>query len=706
MRKNLTLILGLFLISFVMTLPARAEIQKFLGEDVEIMPLEYINPGMIGYGLSVFDESQKKEKFNVEIKTVILKGKNRHLIWAKIWGGPNNIIDRAGVIAGMSGSPIYLPDPKDGQYKLIGALAYGYSFQPPSEALTGITPIEEMLNLEELARAYYSKNQSSDRDKYLSDSKTTTIPLRIIGNTKSWEILKTEISKRLDSERIEIPESATNFRQIHSSLNTLEAGDAVAAVLSTGDLPLAAVGTVTLANSRGFLAFGHPFLWTGLSNIPVFKAEIGMVIPNLYASFKMQKNINEPQLGTIVVDSLEGIMGIWHSESTMLPLSIKFSKCFINNFKKEESWNVKIAQKNPLSDLVLIVSILNAVELGSPDLNNLNCNIKTDFSYLDNGIEQKLPISATFFSKTGGEIFENIFNLSDVYRMFAKAKKNLTGIETSITITQETAEIPTLYLESIEAGKFTVKPKEEISLGIMLTDKEKNYSKVIELQAPDFQGEIAIRVQNKDRYLQNLIQKALDDPARITQVFDFVKNSNNKEVLYLEIQYIRVITEREGKNNKGWKEASKKTEEIINKELKEVELPEIQGKFDVSASRECSIYVTSGKPKTEEETKKIESEKTFKFKPELFISSGIFLDLKGEMKLNLVGVDVGLLKYKRLEMLNFGIGISTTINEFGIYGKFAPVKINLWKNLFAEGSVAIDNKGKILFGLSLSLKIK
>src|SRR5881409_1947901 len=102
----------------------------------ETMPLAQIQKGMRGYGVTVF-EGNRLEKFDVEILGVLNNiGPGQDLILAKV---DHPVIQRAGVIAGMSGSPIYI----DG--KVIGALAYAWQFS--KEAVAGITPIDEMLKI-------------------------------------------------------------------------------------------------------------------------------------------------------------------------------------------------------------------------------------------------------------------------------------------------------------------------------------------------------------------------------------------------------------------------------------------------------------------------------------------------------------------------------------------------------------------------------
>ena len=102
---------------------------------VVTMPLDQIRPGMVGIGRTVF-EGTKIEEFKVTIIGVLENvGPKQSMIIARLEGGP---LEKTGVIAGMSGSPVYI----DG--KLIGAVAYGFPFS--KETIGGITPIAEMID--------------------------------------------------------------------------------------------------------------------------------------------------------------------------------------------------------------------------------------------------------------------------------------------------------------------------------------------------------------------------------------------------------------------------------------------------------------------------------------------------------------------------------------------------------------------------------
>src|SRR3954465_12092029 len=99
------------------------------------MGVDEVRPGMIGIGRTVF-EGTRVEEFTVHVLGVLenVIGTRRNLILARLEGGP---LANTGVIAGMSGSPVYI----DG--KLVGAVSYALG-QFSKEPIAGITPIAEM----------------------------------------------------------------------------------------------------------------------------------------------------------------------------------------------------------------------------------------------------------------------------------------------------------------------------------------------------------------------------------------------------------------------------------------------------------------------------------------------------------------------------------------------------------------------------------
>src|SRR5512143_653217 len=100
------------------------------------MSVDEVRPGMTGIGRTVF-EGDRVEEFKVHILGVLRNviGPRRNMVLARLEGGP---LANTGVIAGMSGSPVYV----DG--RLLGAVAFSLG-QFSKEPIAGITPITEMI---------------------------------------------------------------------------------------------------------------------------------------------------------------------------------------------------------------------------------------------------------------------------------------------------------------------------------------------------------------------------------------------------------------------------------------------------------------------------------------------------------------------------------------------------------------------------------
>src|SRR6266436_5754468 len=103
----------------------------------EILPLEQVRPGMQGYAYTIFAGDQV-EKFDLEVIGVMpnFLGPRQSIILVQL-KGPK--VERTGVVAGMSGSPVYL----DG--KLAGALSLKLGIFT-KEPIAGVTPIQDVLN--------------------------------------------------------------------------------------------------------------------------------------------------------------------------------------------------------------------------------------------------------------------------------------------------------------------------------------------------------------------------------------------------------------------------------------------------------------------------------------------------------------------------------------------------------------------------------
>ncbi|MEZ5331614.1 MAG: hypothetical protein R2991_06085 [Thermoanaerobaculia bacterium] len=288
----------------------------------EIFPLDEVEPGLQGTGLSVF-RGDTPEPFGVEVLGV----------WRDVSPGSSYILarltgqglDTSGVIAGMSGSPVYVGD------RLLGAVAFSWPYA--QEPIAGITPIETMRQLdsaEPLAPVAAPVPPpaigllTGDRlpESLLLDALggLTARPLQGGSSGLLWSLSGFgEWSRDLLARGLQGGVAAAG-RADDSGAGDLEAGDAVAAVLVDGDLRLAATGTVTERSADRILAFGHPFLGLGDLRVPMARAEVVTVVPSRAVSFKLANTGDV--VGAFDLDRSPGIRGRIGLTAPTIPVTV------------------------------------------------------------------------------------------------------------------------------------------------------------------------------------------------------------------------------------------------------------------------------------------------------------------------------------------------------------------------------------------------
>ena len=310
---------------------------------VEILRLEDIRPGMVGVGRTVF-EGSRIDEFRVEIIGVLENVAPRQsMILARLQGGP---LANTGVIAGMSGSPVYI----DG--KLVGAIAYGFPFS--KETIAGITPIGEMIDATSTttpraASARFSAPLGASAAPLdpqamvaalrrpvpaLSPVSATIrgdMPPQLVGQSLAPLSLPLVFSG-FDARTFEWARgvfSAMGFSPVMGAGNggaltrdlpDLQPGGAVGLSLIEGDMDLSATGTITHIDDGRVYAFGHPFYNLGPTQFPMKKAYVYSVFPSLYQSWKI--SAAGESVGTIDQDRVTAIAGRLGVTPRMIPVQV------------------------------------------------------------------------------------------------------------------------------------------------------------------------------------------------------------------------------------------------------------------------------------------------------------------------------------------------------------------------------------------------
>jgi len=346
--------------------------------NVPIMPVGEVKSGMDGYGLTVFS-GDSIERFEVRIlgtlKNFLPK---KDVILAELQGEK---LRYTGVIGGMSGSPIYI----DG--RLIGALAYGWQFA--KEPIVGITPIEQMLEIEKASGAGGAAAPQGGGAPAARTSAAVFNPFKPPANFLLDDSLETGRAAGAGSfaaggaslARLQIPLIFSGFRpeiiekygkafsrfgliplaggstggaDTAISANVAP-GSAVSAQLIRGDVSLAATGTLTFRDGNRVLAFGHPFLHFGPVDFPLTAAEIVAVLPNVASSFKIS-NSTSP-VGSVRTDHTSGILGVIGAQPRMVPLKASLRIAGL----PEETFSYEMVDHKLLSPVLAALSIANSL---------------------------------------------------------------------------------------------------------------------------------------------------------------------------------------------------------------------------------------------------------------------------------------------------------------------------------------------------------
>src|SRR5947207_209123 len=129
---------------FVLALSLSATLAAQSTQAQPTIPVSQIHTGMRGVAYTVF-QGIKPESMDVEVLGVLrnVNGPKGDIILVRLHGAK---VEYTGVVAGMSGSPVYF----DG--KLAGAIAFRIG-EFSKEPIAGVTPIADMLEINALDRS-------------------------------------------------------------------------------------------------------------------------------------------------------------------------------------------------------------------------------------------------------------------------------------------------------------------------------------------------------------------------------------------------------------------------------------------------------------------------------------------------------------------------------------------------------------------------
>lgn len=301
-----------------------------------IFPLDQVRRGQHGVAYTVF-EGVVPSAVEVEILGVLHNalGPHQDMILGRL-GGKDAVY--TGVVAGMSGSPVYI----DG--KLVGALAFRIG-QFSKEPIAGITPIQQMMQVKDLPQG---PRPPADKNAEIHPIET---PLLFSGFTQQ---AVDAFKDRFTAQGLNPVVGLGGGSSMQKQPEPIEPGSSVSALLVRGDMEIAATCTATYVDKEQLLACGHPITQTGSVSVPMTKAEVIATLPSPLNAFKIVNTTEE--VGAFTDDRQTAIRGVFGKKADMVPSTVTF-----RGGKDTRVVHFEVVDNPDLTPLLMLTSIYQSI---------------------------------------------------------------------------------------------------------------------------------------------------------------------------------------------------------------------------------------------------------------------------------------------------------------------------------------------------------
>ena len=518
---------------------------------MQLFAIEDLRPGMKGVARTVFSGSEPQE-FGLEVLGVLdgFTGPRQSTIIARLTGAN---VDKTGVFAGMSGSPVFIDN------KLVGAIAYSFPFS--KEAICGITPIKQMIDI--FAQGNEKQRNAEARAFSFTASASTWKPLlpkqpigaqSLIAPVSAGSALAPLMGQQI--QPIATPVVFSGIRQETLSLfssqltesgllpvsgvgsaapitplesydnNTLTPGTSVSVQLARGDYSVAAAGTVTYRDGQKIYAFGHPFLSLGSADMPMTESSVVTVIANTFNSFKLA--VPGKLVGSISQDRATGIFGNLGHAPKMIPVKLTLH----TSRGQAEQFNFEIVSDEYLTPLLLSITVFNSIAARERSVGE--ATISVDGSIDVNG-QDPIGLQRRFSSANAGLLAATAI-AAPAQALLSSGFDNvdIRGITLNVTSTEEKNAAT---LERISLDRTEVSRGENVEIqAYVRTDSGKQFVERIPVQIPADvpSGQLMIMVGDGATMQESSSAKVFV-PRELGQLVDAINKTKKNDRLYLKL---------------------------------------------------------------------------------------------------------------------------------------------------------------------------
>lgn len=321
--------------------------------------IDEVRTDMEAYCLTVL-QGRKIERFSLKILSIVRNHEPKRD--AILVVGTDERFIHGGTIHGNSGSPVYI----DG--RLAGALAAGWDGS--KDPLYLVTPIEDMLTIGSAGVGSNAESMGIDFSRQIDlmgiseqlnspegsvkfNSSDSQLPLV----TSLPQSVCDELSGRLAAFGL-VPLAGGGSTQESLPPVEYKPGGVLAISLVSGDISMAAIGTITEVIDGKVYGFGHHFTSIGPVDLPMAGGMVHTVIPGILRASKFATPTAIK--GAIRFDESTGIIGLIDSEAKTIPLHIKVRRF---NDPQEQTYNCLLAVNRLRTPMMLQSAIVAAISM-------------------------------------------------------------------------------------------------------------------------------------------------------------------------------------------------------------------------------------------------------------------------------------------------------------------------------------------------------
>jgi hypothetical protein len=521
-----------------------------------------LRPGMKGTGRTVMVGTELEE-FGVEVLGVLRDvSPGRDMILCRLKGCN---LEHAGIIQGMSGSPIYVDN------KLVGAVAFAWEFA--KDPIAGVTPFAQMV---EFVRANERRVAAEDRQgegrerpnvawgpelldrdaplpgvQPAGDGGVAAVTvgagglagMRPIATPLAASGFSPRALALLDERLGPLGMTAAPGGKVPEDIlaregdKPLEPGSPVSIALVMGDMDLSGIGTVTHVEGDRVYAFGHPMLGLGRCSFPMLSGYIHTVYPRASVSMKLGSPLKV--VGVLDSDVSTAVSGRLGRVPDMLPMEVRVR---VGPYSEPKRYQVELVREpNLLATLVLSV-LTSAIDTEGNLPEELTARIDATIRLagFDPLIVQE-TLSGPRYTGPGGPaaLLSSVANTVNLVARNPFGPVRIEGIECSVVLEprRELAELETVRLVSDR-----VAPGESLRLIATLRPyRGERRSLTLELPIPeDFpEGTHELVVCDLSRSLQRRARSnpGITEPRSVEQLLAMLREraAPTRTALYLHL---------------------------------------------------------------------------------------------------------------------------------------------------------------------------